>query len=195
MVFPVTMFSGETDAAIFQTYGMTPTSGLTLGTTAQAASTITSGASAGQSHPATNLVAANIVRFAAQGENQTMQVRLDPPELGSVSIRLSFGKDKAVKAHLTVEKPETYMMLQRDGHALERALQSAGLDAQSGSISFELADQNGGGFNNNGEGGGEKNFGASARASATVDSGEIIQSSVTWQVDPSTGHVRYNLLA
>lgn len=193
MVFPLTMFDGDVDASLFQSYGLNGTPSLSLGTTAQAANVIATSVSAGMSHPATGTVAAQIVKFAGQGENQTFNLRLDPPELGNVNIRLQFGKDKSVKAHLTIEKPETYMMLSRDAHALERALQNAGLDAGANNISFELADN---GFNNNGEGGGEKNFGGGNAGTQNADAGdEIIQSTVTWQIDPSTGHVRYNIFA
>jgi flagellar hook-length control protein FliK len=196
MVFPVQLFNGDADAAIFQQYGLSSSTSLSLGTTAQAANTIATSASAGQSHPATGMVAAQITKFAANGGDQTMNIRLDPPELGNVSVRLQISKDKSVKAHLTVEKPETYLMLQRDSHALERALQQAGLEANAESISFELAQDNGTfAQDNNGQGAGNENFGGNASATIEADAGEIIQSSVMWQVDPSTGHVRYNIFA
>lgn len=196
MVFPVNLFNGDADAAIYQPYGMQPTSSLTLGTTAQAANVIATSASAGQAHPATGMVAAQITRFAANGGDQTMNIRLDPPELGNVSVRLQITKDKAVKAHLTIEKAETYMMLQRDANALERALQQAGLEPGAEGISFELAQDNGAfSHDNNGQGADNGNFGGGASGAQDAGAGETVQSSVMWQVDPSTGHVRYNLFA
>lgn len=197
MTFPTTMFGLESDAAIFQQYGIQPTAALSLGHTAQSANLIATPATAGQAHPATNMVAAHIVKFANNSTNgdQTMQIRLDPPELGNVNVRLQIGKDKAIKAHIVVEKPETYLMLQRDAHSLERAMQNAGFDTGSDSISFELAHDNGT-FAQNGRGDGDMNFGGGGNGSQDADAGlEIIQSSVTWQVDPSTGHVRYNIFA
>jgi len=196
ILFPATMFGTQTDAAIFQPYGMSGSPSLSFGTTAQAANMITSATVAGQAHPATQLVAATLTKSAKGGENSTINLRLDPPELGNVSVRLSFGKDKAVKAHVTVEKPETFMMLQRESHMLERALQSAGLDTTQGqSISFELAQDNSA-FRHNNNGESNDNFGGGGSSSQNVGAAdEIVQSSVTWQVDPSTGHVRYNIMA
>ncbi|PZO86126.1 MAG: hypothetical protein DI626_06885, partial [Micavibrio aeruginosavorus] len=84
------------------------------GAAAQAANVITSSATAGQPHPAANIVAATMIKSAKAGDDQTIRLRLDPPELGNVGIRLQFSKDKTVKAHIVAEKAETYMMLQKD---------------------------------------------------------------------------------
>ncbi len=194
MIFPITYFDGGMDGALTQPYGMTAASSLSFGSTAQAANMVSANVVAGQPHPATQTVAANIMKNAKDGI-ETMTLRLDPPELGNVNVRLQFGKDKMVKAHIVVEKPETYMMLQRDAQSLERALQTAGLDTSAGeAISFELAQDNSAfGHDNNGQGA-ENNFGGGASGSQNVGmDGEILQSSMTWNVDPSTGHVRYNI--
>lgn len=145
--------------------------------------------SAAAPHPATQLVAATLQKSAADGENKNILLQLDPPDLGRVEVRLSFGKDKTVKAVVLAERSETVTMLQRDGYALERALYSAGLDADGSSLSFELAgdgyfSEHGGG-ENNGSGGG----------TLQKSSDEIIESKMTWQVDPETGHMRYDILA
>ncbi len=188
--------NGDGDLAILQQFGLVPSPGLSLGTAAQAANIITTPATAGTMHPATGTVAAQIAKFADVNGTQKMNIKLDPPELGNLSIRLEINKNKEVKAHMTIEKPETYMMLSRDAHALERALHHAGLDATgNNALTFELAQDNA--FNNNGQGGNDNNFGQGGNAgvqdAASVD--EILQSSVTWQIDPSTGHVRYNIFA
>lgn len=195
MLFSPSLVSSDSDTmGISQQYGLTSSSSLSLSTTAQAASTITTTALATEAHPATGMVAANIIKFANNGGNQTMQIRLDPPELGNVAVRLQIAKDKGVKAHLVIEKPETYMMLQRDSNSLERALQHAGLDTNASSITFELANQDGGGANNNSQNDND-NFGGKSGLQDAGAGDEIIQSSVNWQVDSSTGHVRYNLFA
>ncbi len=199
LVIPAHLTGAELESALSQQYGVTPTSALPFGSTAQSANIIATSATAGQPHPAVNTVAAHISKFANNtsgiNTNQTLLVRLDPPELGNLRIRLKFGADNSIKAHLTAEKPETYMMLQRDAQSLERTLQQSGFDTSS--ISFELAHQGNNSFGNNGEGGGEKNFGSNGNAGGqdALLGDEIIQSSVTWQVDPSTGHVRYNIFA
>ena len=140
------------------------------------------------------MVAATLTTAGKGGEDSTINLRLDPPELGNVAVKLQFGKDKTVKAHLVIEKPETYMMLQRDGAALERALQSAGYDSSSQTLSFELAQDNSAFRQGNDDN--ANNFGGGGKTSQDANGAdEIIQSSMTWQVDPSTGHMRYNILA
>lgn len=146
--------------------------------------------SAGNPHPATQLVATTIQKAAAEGENKNILLQLDPPELGRIEIRMSFGKDKSIKAVLVAEKPETVNMLQRDAHVLERALTDAGLDAD-GSLSFELA-QEGYDFNHNGSHDGRSGYGSQDN---NTDDIEITPSVMTWYVDPDTGHMRYNLTA
>lgn len=190
-----TPIKSETDSLLFQPQGLTPTLP-TYTSAGTAANVITTPATAGQMHPATQMVAATITNSAKNGNDNIMTLRMDPPELGNVNIRLQFGKDKTVKAHILVEKSDTYTMLQRDQQTLERALHSAGLDANADSISFELAQDNSAfQHNNNGEGGSEKNFGNGNAGTQDADMADIIQSSVTWQVDPSTGQVRYNIFA
>ncbi|PZQ48478.1 MAG: hypothetical protein DI551_01635 [Micavibrio aeruginosavorus] len=196
MVFPATSFATDASASYTTPSGYAASPSLNFGTTAQAANMVSSPTVAGQAHPATQTVAATLTKAAKGGEDSTINLRMDPPELGNVAVRLQFGKDKTVKAHVTVEKPETFMMLQREGHSLERALQAAGLDTQGQSISFELAQDNSAFRQNNG-GNGNENFGSGGGNNTQDADGaeEIIQSSVNWQVDPSTGHVRYNLFA
>lgn len=166
--------------------------GLPMTQAAQAAHATTAITQAGQPHPATQLVHATLNKMAKGGGPTEMTIQMDPPELGRVLAKLQFGKDKTVKAVLMVEKPETYTMLIRDAASLERALQDAGLTTDSASLSFELA-QDGSAFNsdNNGQGGGEP----SGRNAAANNNEEVIQTSMTWQVDSETGYVRYNLLA
>lgn len=196
IVLPASLFGAETDGSFWQQFGVQASSALNFGTTAQAANLSATNASAGQTHPATQMVAATLTKAGKEGTSDTMTLKLDPPELGSVSVRLEFGKDKTVKAHLLVEKPETFMMLQRDGFTLERALQNAGFDARGSDISFELA-QGGGDFNpQSGEGGGDENYSGGPKSGAAgEDEGQIVQSTMTWQVDSATGHVRYNIFA
>lgn len=192
-MLPVMLDSSETSSTIFHSYGFQANNTLNFGSVAQASSMISSSTIAGQHHPATQLVAATLVRQGKEGSDSTMTLRLDPPELGNVSIRLQFNKGKSVKAHLTIEKPETYMMLQRDVLSLERALQSAGLDTDNNAVTFELAQNNSGEFGS--ENGGDKGFGGNSAGPQNVSSEDVVYSSISWQVDPSTGHIRYNIFA
>lgn len=99
-------------------------------------------ATAGRAHPASQGVATAMAHMAAStpapGE-KAMTIFMDPPELGRVEVQMRFGSDKSVKTHMVVEKPETYAMLQRDTHLLNRALNDLGLDTANGSdLTFDL---------------------------------------------------------
>ena len=151
---------------------------------------VTQAHAASQPHPAIQMVAATISKAAANGEPRAITLQLDPPELGRVEVRMSFGKDKTVKAVLLAEKPETLAMLQRDAHSLERALVSSGLDVSGGGIDFSLAQE---GYDFNGQNGGDD--GSNRYGSNDGSPEEIIESTMTWRVDPETGHMRYSIFA
>lgn len=86
-----------------------------------------------------NTMAVHIAQQASNGARR-FDIRLDPPELGRVEVRLDVKRDGHVTAHLVVERSETLDLLQRDARALERALQNAGLDTEGG-LKFSLKDQ------------------------------------------------------
>jgi hypothetical protein len=159
--------------------------------TTQFASLVSHAQNATAPHPATQMVAAQITKGAVEGETKSMTLKLDPPELGRVEIRMDFAKEKGMKAHIVVEKQETYLMLQRDVHVLERALQDAGISAENGGLSFELAQDN---LFNDGHNGSNRH-GGGAGSDAATDGEEIIETTVNWSVDAETGMTRYNILA
>ncbi|MDO8839305.1 MAG: flagellar hook-length control protein FliK [Parvibaculum sp.] len=109
------------------------------------AATVRIGTLPGQSQP-TQLpamaIALQIARNLQKGVNR-FDIRLDPPEMGRIDVRMEVRRDGHVMAHLTVEKPETLELLQRDARALQQALNNAGLDADENSLNFSLRDQNG----------------------------------------------------
>lgn len=164
---------------------------------AQMASMLGQNTHAGQPHPATQMVASTIARATTNGENRNIQIKLNPPELGRVEIRMEFKKDNSgLKTQIIVEKPETYMMLQRDSHMLERALSQTGIDADGSALSMELA-QDGSLFDHDDRGGsgGERNKGGDDSQSAgDNDDIEIIETTVDWYIDPDTGLTRYDML-
>jgi hypothetical protein len=85
-------------------------------------------------------IAVRIAKGAEAGQSR-FEIRLDPPELGRVDIRLEVSQDGRVQAVLQADKPETLEMLQRDARILERALQDQGLDMSGGGLNFALRDQ------------------------------------------------------
>ena len=149
---------------------------------------ITQSQSATQAHPATQMVSATIQKAVKAGEDTTIKLKLDPPELGRVEVKMSIDKDNTTKIVLTAEKPETYMMLKQDAEMLERALNNAGLDT-NGDLSFELASENHD-FNQ------DSKQGRSSKQDNSNDLSDedIIETSMDWQVDPQTGQMHYNVL-
>jgi flagellar hook-length control protein FliK len=69
------------------------------------------------------------------------EIRLDPPELGRIDVRLDVDRQGQVTSHLIVEKSATLDLLRRDAQQLERALQDAGLKTSDNGLQFSLRDQ------------------------------------------------------
>ena len=86
-------------------------------------------------------VAFNIARNFDNGVTR-FQVRIDPPELGRVDVKLDMTVEGRVQAHLTVERSETLDLMMRDARSLERALADTGLNLSRDSLSFSLKNQN-----------------------------------------------------
>jgi len=182
----------ELSQGFLEEYGLNTasTSPSTLGTLG---SLVTQANSATHAHPAVQMVAVNIQKMANSGEGKMLALQLDPPELGRVEVRMSFGKDKSIKAVMTAEKPETFMMLQRDVQTLERMLQDMGLDADGG-LSFELA-EHGFEFDQNNQRGGGHDEGGTGAGKDGAEPDDIIETTMTWHIDPDNGHTRYDILA
>jgi hypothetical protein len=92
-------------------------------------------------------------RGVSKDGSSQMTIQLRPAELGRVDIKLNVGSDGKVQGTVTADNPATLGLLLKDVRGLERALQEAGLRADSGSLQFNLRGdgQNGGSFaqNNN----------------------------------------------
>lgn len=87
---------------------------------------------------------ANLNQFAAnlaqrvQGGSTKFEMRLDPPELGKVQVRLEVSADNRVEAVISSHRPEVLADLQRGADSLRRALIDAGFDAGADGLSFSL---------------------------------------------------------
>jgi chemotaxis protein MotD len=88
----------------------------------------------------------------AQGGSSRFEIRLDPPDLGRVDVRLEVDRHGQVTSRLVVERAETLDLLRRDAPELERALQQAGLKTGDGGLQFSLRDQASGGRNQDANG-------------------------------------------
>tara|TARA_R110002110_G_C13459581_1_gene718067 strand:- start:1524 stop:3053 length:1530 start_codon:yes stop_codon:yes gene_type:complete len=137
-------------ASIAGTSGTSHDGGLALSGNAPAATanantvSVRIGTLPGQSQP-TQIPAATIALQMARNLQKGLSrfdIRLDPPEMGRVDVRMEVRKDGHVAAHMIVDRPETLDLLQRDARALQQALNNAGLQADSDSLNFTLRDQN-----------------------------------------------------
>jgi flagellar hook-length control protein FliK len=92
--------------------------------------------------PAPNLPAL-AVEIAAKSQSGAKQfdIRLDPPELGRVEVRLSIDATGKASAHLSADQPQTLNLLQKDASVLTRALREAGLDVSQDGLNFSLRQQ------------------------------------------------------
>ena len=85
-------------------------------------------------------VAGLAVAIAAQAQagKSRFEIRLDPPELGRIHVRLDIDRDGNVASRLVVERQDTLDLLRRDASQLERALQQAGLKTSDNALEFSL---------------------------------------------------------
>jgi len=71
--------------------------------------------------------------------SQSMTLRLQPPELGQVQIRIDRPQDAPAQVDITVQRPETMTLLLRDQPELQRALDQAGVPPDGRSLTFHVA--------------------------------------------------------
>jgi flagellar hook-length control protein FliK len=107
--------------------------------TAQSASSSGSAAPAATAVPLAGIPLAIAARALA-GERH-FDIRLDPPELGRIEVRMKVDRDGRISSHLIADRRDTLDLLRRDGAGLERALQDAGLKTAGDGLQFSLRDQ------------------------------------------------------
>ncbi len=77
----------------------------------------------------------------AQAGSSQFDIRLDPPELGRIDVRLGVDRDGQVTSHVTVDRADTLQLLQSQQPQLEHALHQAGLKTADNGLQFTLRDQ------------------------------------------------------
>ncbi|MEE8370500.1 MAG: flagellar hook-length control protein FliK [Sphingomonadales bacterium] len=82
-----------------------------------------------------------ISKAVAKGKTE-FSIRMNPPELGRVDIKIDFSADGRVRAAVVVESRETLNLLQRDSQALHKAMADSGFDSDQGSLNFSLKQDN-----------------------------------------------------
>lgn len=138
-----------------------------------------------QDLPAHEQVAVNIQRALREGTGR-LSIQLSPAELGKIHVKLDIDEEKRVTAAVTVEKPSTLELLQRDMKALERALHDAGLKMEGGDLSFSLGRQDGKEFSQDAGNSGRPAYGA-GQAEDQVEVG--LPSATAAQIDTAAGVV------
>ncbi len=111
-----------------------------------------------------NTLAVAIAARTQSGARQ-FDIRLDPPELGRVEVRLSIDASGKTEAHMTADQPETLNLLQKDSSSLTQALRDAGLDVSNSGLNFSLRSQNG----QSGDTGSDRGTRANLTASRAID--------------------------
>ena len=92
---------------------------------------------AARATPAAAQIAREIVR-QFNGESTSFELRLDPPELGRVDVRLEVSRDHRVTALIAADSPQALAELARNARELEQMLQSAGLELSDNGLAFDL---------------------------------------------------------
>jgi flagellar hook-length control protein FliK len=90
--------------------------------------------------PDVNGLAVAIFARSQSGAKQ-FDIRLDPPELGRVDVRLSIDAGGKAQAHLTADHSDTLTLLRQDAPARTRALRETGLDVSQDGLNFSLRGQ------------------------------------------------------
>jgi flagellar hook-length control protein FliK len=96
------------------------------------------------SAPATSDLGSLAVTIAAKSQDglKQFEIRLDPPELGRVDVRLSVDDAGKAQATLTADRPQTLQLLQADASQLTRSLKDAGINLADSGLNFSLRGQN-----------------------------------------------------
>lgn len=87
--------------------------------------------------PATAQLGREIVR-RFNGESTRFEMRLDPPELGRIEVRLDLSRDHRVTALISADNPQALTDLVRHARELQQMLESAGLELSDTGLSFDL---------------------------------------------------------
>jgi len=89
--------------------------------------------------PASQLAPALMSLANGPGGAQRLTLRLAPPELGQVQIRIERPQDAPPRVDITVEQSATLILLLRDQPQLQRTLDQAGVPQDGRSVTFHLA--------------------------------------------------------
>ncbi len=139
---------------------------------------------------AVTAIGAAIATEANGGTNRFI-IRLDPPDLGRIDVRLHFDRDGELRARLVADRPDTVNLLTRDAGALERALNASGVRTADAGIDVSLRDSSGGFARSDGTFGNDAPPPYSTPAGATA--GDTLASNAFIWVRPQSAAGRLDL--
>ncbi len=119
--------------------------GLQIGIKIEQPSLVLTHASRPVSHtaPVASQISAQLPQLLSKAEKQTVELRLDPPELGRVTIHLRT-KDQHITAHVVAERSDTADLMRRNADIFTATLARAGFSQAD--LSFQQGkSQNGAG--------------------------------------------------
>ncbi len=99
--------------------------------------------------PVLNQVSVQITKAIAAGVDK-LSIQLRPRSLGRIEVNLEVAKSGHVSAVVVADNKNTLDMLQNGSDELKQALQNAGLNTDSGSLSFGLREENHTAYGGNG---------------------------------------------
>src|SRR5579863_4876299 len=82
-------------------------------------------------------IAFSLRQSARNGLNQ-IEIQLKPASLGSIDVKLEMAHDGRMTAVISSDRSDTLNLLQRNSGELQQALRDAGLQTDTGSLSFNL---------------------------------------------------------
>jgi hypothetical protein len=129
-----------TQPAVLSTPAPTPPALPTTAVPTQAATATTPTPPHATATPVEQITPALVSLGHAPDGAQRLTMRLQPPELGQVQVRIDRPTlDAPARVAITVERPETLTLLLRDQPQLQRALDQAGVPAEGRSVTFHVA--------------------------------------------------------
>ena len=141
---------------------------------------------AADSQATVNALAVSIAAKTQSGARQ-FDIRLDPPELGHVEVRLSIDANGKTEAHMTADQQDTLNLLQKDSSSLTQALRDAGLDVSHSGLNFSLRSQNG---QSGGDNGSERGSARSSlTASRAIDAAQGVASAISFTGGAADGRL------
>lgn len=129
-------------------------------------------------------VGLELARQAKNGDTHFV-IRMDPPELGKLDVRLTINKAGEVQASIMVDREATLDLLARDTRGLERSLQDAGLKFDQSALNLGLKNNN---DNESGQSMADAGGTASSGADDELDGAEeIIDGAALAQIQLASG--------